>query len=886
MNPRAGRIRTPDQRLRVFVSSTLTELGAERRAARSAIEDLRMAPVMFELGARPHPPRDLYRAYLEQSDVFVGLYWERYGWVAPDEAVSGLEDEYNLAPASMPKLIYIKDSPAREQRLKDLLDRVRSDDMASYKSFATSDELGEYLRGDLATLLAERFDQSRAGAIRDEPQQQNARTTHLPAPLTELIGRDRDVAEVVDLLSTDGVRLVTIVGPGGIGKSRVAIEAAERLASRFDDAVVFVDLASATQPSLVIGAMAQALGVYDLGDLPLADKVATALSGRRSLLVLDNFEQVLDAAPLLATLLSAVPDLSFIVTSRSRLRLSGEQSYELDPLPVPVIDDDQDEPLDLPSLLSVPSVALFVARVRAVKPDFEVTEDNAAAVAGICAVLDGVPLALELAAARIRVLTPSAMLKRLDRQLPLLVEGVRDLPERQRTLRSTIEWSTRLLDDEENRLLARLGVFAGDFSLDAAEAVWAETGGTASDALTLLGALVDNSLVRQRDRGDTSMFSLLTIVREYAVERLEAEGSLEEIRGAHAAYYLLLTEEMRSTLTGRLQGESVQRLSRENDNLRAAIRFLIESDELDKAARFAWNLYIYSWVDGHLGEVRAWMTELLARNAPISDLTRAIALYFTRAITFWQDPDGIVIPGLAESADLFRRSGDLPGSALALISLALALLSAADADPPRADDALETSLNLFRESHDRWGQAMALVTLGRVALLNRKEHAALNRFEESLALAESESDELGTTIALHHLGWAHLLLGAVEHAQHCFERSLFLSARLGHDEGVAYGLEGLVAIAAARGDIERAGRLAGAAHSLRERAGLYNAPTFSFHEAYLAPVRSSAAADALASAIAAGERMSPEEATTLALMPVAVEAGSATPDADMPGSPA
>ncbi|KQX07971.1 MULTISPECIES: DUF4062 domain-containing protein [unclassified Leifsonia] len=865
MTPRAGRIRTPDQRLRVFVSSTLQELAAERRAARSAIEDLRMAPVMFELGARPHPPRDLYRAYLEQSDVFVGIYWERYGWVAPEEQVSGLEDEYNLAPTAMPKLIYIRHSAELEPRLAELLDRIRSDDTASYKSFSTAEELGEYLRGDLATLLAERFDASRApaaaapGAAGSPPE---SRLTRLPSPLTELIGRHREIEEVVDLVAGAGARLVTIIGPGGIGKSRVAIDAAEHLAERFAGHVVFVDLAAATQPSLVIAAMAQALGVRDTGDAPLADKITMALGGRQSLLVLDNFEQVLDAAPLLSRLLSDIPGLSFIVTSRSLLRVSGEHAYELSPLAVP----DAADIGDLARLIAVPSVALFVARVRAVKPDFELTEGNAAAVAGICTALDGVPLALELAAARARVLGPKAMLKRLDRQLPLLVEGVRDLPERQRTLRGTIEWSTRLLGEAENALLARLGVFAGDFSLDAAEAVHAETGG-GSDAVTLLGALVDSSLVRQRESDDVSLFSLLSTVREYALERLEAEGTLPAAQRAHADYYRVLSEEMSGSLTGRLQAESVRGLAREYDNLRAAIRYLIDAGEFDAAAGFAWNLYIFWWVDGHLGEVRGWMSEVLGADAALSDRTKATALYYSCAIVFWQDPDEVILPGLTESAELFSRSGDPSGSALALISLALALLSAQEPDPARADEALETSLGQFRDARFRWGEAMALVTLGRVALLARKEHAALNRFEESLALAESERDDLGIAIALHHLGWAHLLLGSIEHARHCFERSLAVSAGLGHDEGVAYGLEGLVAIAAAARDIDRAGRLAGAARILRERSGLYNAPTFSFHEAYLAPIRASDAAPALAAAVAEGERMTAETATDYALAP-------------------
>ena len=327
-------IRTPDQRLRIFVSSTLQELAAERRAARTAIERLHLAPVMFELGARPHPPRELYRAYLEQSDVFLGLYWERYGWVAPDEEVSGLEDEYNLCPPELPRLLYVKSpADAREPKLAALLARIRDDDRAAYKYFETPKELAQLIENDLATLLAERFDQSRAVVTADVASDADrvVEPVRLPVPLTGLVGRDGDIAAIVDRLE-HGTRFVTLAGPGGIGKSRLAIAAARAAAQDFDDGAVFVDLSAVHDPKRVPNRIAQALGVRDTGDAPIVDNLVTALRDRRILLVLDNFEQVLDAAPLLTGLLAAAPGVSMLVTSRALLRVSAEQSYEVGPL--------------------------------------------------------------------------------------------------------------------------------------------------------------------------------------------------------------------------------------------------------------------------------------------------------------------------------------------------------------------------------------------------------------------------------------------------------------------------------------------------------------------------------------------------------------------------
>ncbi|WP_411720891.1 ATP-binding protein [Mycetocola sp.] len=872
MNP-SRTIRTPDQRLRVFVSSTLKELAPERKAARTAIERLHLAPVMFELGARPHPPRDLYRSYLEQSDVFVGLYGDRYGWVAPGEEVSGLADEYLLSPRTMPKLIYIRESESREPRLTELLDRIRSDDSASFKYFSEPRELRGFLEADLATLLAERFDQSRPTPP-DVPRETQPAVVDsddaviLPAPLTELIGRERELESLERMLRGGSTRMLTLTGPGGIGKSRLAIAAADRVRDAFGGGVRFVDFSAVRDPALVPSTLAQALGVQDIGDTPVIEKLVMALRARRLLLILDNFEQIVEAAPTLTHLLTAAPDLTLLVTSRTLLRVSVEHSFPVGPLALPGTGAGIDE------VSQVPAVTLFVERAHAVKPDFELTAANVAAVVGICTALDGVPLALELAAAKVRVLSPAAMLERLDRLLAFLGGGPRDLPARQQTLRQTIEWSTQMLGDDEKNLLATIGVFEGGFSLEAVEKVWDPD--MRADTLGVLGTLVDNSLVRQQDRGDRSYFSVLATVRAYALEQLESAGTLAEMKERHARFFLGVGVDAEAQLEGPMQREWMVRLTDDRDNLLAVERYLLEREDWDRAAEFVWTLYIFWWVGGHHGEVRRWMESVLASGAPLADLTRAVALYYTRAITFWQDPDGQVVPGLLESAELFRRAGDPPGEALTRISLALALLAAREPDPAGAAAHLESSLAIFRDTGDNWGEAMALVALGRVALLQHDVQDALERFQNSLTLARKQREQLGEAIALHHLGWAQLLLGSLPDAQTSFDESLSLSLAASHDEGIAYGLEGMVATSASRGELERAGRLLGAAERLREQSGLYNAPSFSFHQQWVGQILASDGASLFEQARAAGRTLSARAAAEEALrLPAHVTSGGA-----------
>jgi predicted ATPase len=853
-------IRTPDSRLRVFVSSTLRELAAERRAARAAIERLQMAPVMFELGARPHPPRELYRAYLEQSDIFVGLYWERYGWVAPGEEVSGLEDEFRLAPPTMPRLIYIKDSDgARESRLTQLLDRIRSDDRSSFKYFGDADELTELLAEDLAVLLAERFDQSRTGPLPVQPEPEprpEPASASLPAPLTRMFGREHEIDAIVGMLRSTRPRLLTLIGPGGIGKTRVAIEVGRRLEADFPDGVVFVPLAPVDDADQVETTIAHALGVQHGGAAALVERLIASLSDRRMLLILDNFEQVLDAAPLTTTLLAEAPWLKILVTSRALLRVTGEQSVEVTPLQLPEPRFGEWDPGATRSA----AVDLLVERARAVKPDFELTPDNVEAVEGITARLEGVPLAIEIAAARLRMLTPADLLDRLGRRLDLLRGGPRSLPPRQQAVRSTIEWSARLLGPAEQDLLWRLGVFAGPFSFEAVESL----ADTPEDALPLLEALVDSSLVRQLERSGRSYFVLLATVREYALERLEEHGRVGELRSRHADYYRGWARRIGAELNGPKQAECVALLNGERENLRLAELHLLEALDWDAAVDLAWSVWSFWWIGGMLGDFRTWMERILASGEPVSDRARAIALVVTNASFFWDRPTPEIIAGLEESADLLERLGASHDAGVPMMSLSAAYALSSPPDLASAEATIDRGLRAARSSGNRWVESLLLFGRGRLELAKQNLPAAADLFEQALTIAREQQNYLGLSTFLHYLGWARLIAGQVESAAELLAEALDVSPVIDHDHGVAWDLEGVFGVAAAVGDVERAGLLAGAAEALRERIARPDRSDAVFHGPLVEQLRSSPAADLFDEAFRRGRRMPTAEAVQIA----------------------
>ena len=511
--------------MRVFVSSTLRELAPERTVVRDAISSLRLAPVLFELGARPYAPRDLYAAYVDQCDVFVGVYWESYGWIVPGGEISGLEDEFELAQGK-PMLLYIKEpAPEREERLSALIRRIEDEAGSAYRTFSSATELGALVTDDLALLLTERFHTSA-----DEPEEHS----RLPARTTSFVGRDRELAELLLLSERSDVRLVTLTGPGGIGKTRLAVEAARRLAPGFHDGVAYVPLDRLGDAELVPAAIADAVGLSSLGP-DRESGLVRWLRDRRMLLVLDNFEHLLAAAPFVTRLLEAAGDLEVIATSREPLRLQGEHEY------------------GVPAARGCTVAVHRAGRRGAAGVAWD--EENVRAAREICRRVDGLPLAVELVAAGARMLPPRALLEHariIARTAPST--GRRDAPARQQTVRATIDWSYELLDEPERDLFERLGAFGGSFTIEAARSV-AAAGGT-SRARFAFGTRRQEP---RRARGRPSRrraFACCTSSPSTRQSVSPIGWTQTTIRSLHAAYYA----ELAGAASVGLQGKRAARL--------------------------------------------------------------------------------------------------------------------------------------------------------------------------------------------------------------------------------------------------------------------------------------------------------------------------------------
>jgi predicted ATPase len=800
-------IRTPDQRLRVFVSSTLRELAPERAAAQSAITRLRLTPTMFELGARPHPPRDLYRSYLAQSEVFVGIYCRQYGWVAPGEDVSGLEDEYLLS-AGMPKLIYVKAAPEREPRLVELLDRVKADDQASYKPFDETEDLSELLADDLAVLLTERFAQS------GPSPPSGLRLATAPTPQTAIVGREGEVATVVALLRDPDVHLVTLIGPGGIGKTRLALEVARLSGSAAADpgAVSFVDLAPVHDAGVWPDVVAAALGIRPEGTRPVVHLLIDRLQGQRLLLILDNFEQVVSAADQLGELLAGCPELTVLVTSRIVLHLRGEREVALAPLATPAADG----LMDVESIGTSPAVQLLVARAQQVRSSFALTATNAAAVAELSRRLDGIPLALELAGAQLRLLPPAALLRRLGDSLDLAGSTV-DAPDRQRTLRATIEWSYSLLGEAERSLLARLSVFSGAWTINAAEAVGTVDGDL--DAMDSLSSLVAQSLVGT-DAPDPSglRFRMLGGIRAYAGERLVERGETDATVGRLAAYLIDLVWEVRDALQGPEHRSAAERLDRERDEIRSAIDWALQTDDAETVARLLTPLFTYWWSRGLLP-----MTHELAEKAAALPSASELSPYVS-ALLLGAQGMAMVITGERSAAEpLLRKTvatattlGNDRLRAYALLGLAGAL---ANSDIAKGGETLDEAVDAFRHNADSWGLALTLSTRGQFALLAGDHAAAKLMHEEALAAAEAIDNDYLRAQILDMLGLDAAAIGDLTGAWQHYSSAAELHTNLLDYEGSAYGLSGLANLALAQDRPQTAARLIGASEYARDVVG-------------------------------------------------------------------
>ena len=847
-------IRTPDQRLRVFVSSTLTELADERAAVSRAISALRLTPVLFELGAQSHPPRELYRAYLAQSEIFIGLYWQRYGWIGPEMEISGLEDEFRLS-VSKPRLLYVKaPAPQREARLTALIEELQTQGTVSYRLFRTPQELGHLVRNDLAVLLSERFAAGKAGAARSSSStaDRGRLPRSLPAASTSLIGRERDVSEISKLLETDGVRLVTLTGPGGVGKTRLAMAVGAALDGKYPQGVVFVPLASIARAELVLPRIAAAVGASLEGGRAPVEDVAERLGDMPTLLVLDNLEQVTGVGPELDQLLARCPGLKILGTSRTVLQLRAEREYSVGALTVPSV---ARRP-GLEELSSSPAVQLFVDRARAVRYGFELTADNVGAVAEICRRLDGLPLAIELAAARARLLEPQQLLGRLASSLDALGQGPADLPERQRTLRATVEWSIGLLDEAERKMLATLSVFDEGWTIEAAVHV----SGLAEDrTLDLLDALVRRSLVNIDSTNALPRFRMLSSIRELAAERLTASGDRAEVERRHAEYFGALVEN--ADWPPQKQAEWAERLRAEEGNLAIAIRWYLSHDlrPLPHMFRILW---LFWQMRDRLPDGRVWIQELRKRADSLDDRARA-ELSFICVVTALEvgDDQGALaeVPGLERLDD---RIDDPSLKSAAQLALSWAR--------PVADD-LEGALQAALAAHEGFRSrndpflGWASFTAGLLELALGRQDAARLHLTEASALGDQLGNQWLSSSSRTQLASLAVTTGDLDEARKLVRQSV--ETRPDGElstQTLTFSLVAHARLVLARGDPRSAALALGAASALRQRVGLRTWPSMRRSEAdLLAGVKGKLGPEMLEQVLAEGSRIDRDAAIAL-----------------------
>jgi predicted ATPase/class 3 adenylate cyclase/DNA-binding XRE family transcriptional regulator len=719
---------------------------------------------------------------------------------------------------------------------------------------------------------------------------------NLPLQPTLLLGREQQVADVCALLRRDDVRLVTLTGPGGIGKTRLAVQVAAELLDECADGVWYVRLSRLVDADLVVPTIAQTLGLQEASSQPMAETLREYVADKRHLLlVLDNFEQVVRAASEVAALLAASPGVRVLVTSRVPLHLRGEREYPLVPLPLP--DRGQVPPPE--TLSQYAAVALFIERAQAARPDFTATAANAPAIAEICARLDGLPLAIELAGARVKLLPPEALLARLSSRL--LTGGARDLEERQQTMRATIAWSEALLTPGERTLFRRLAVFSGGWGLEAAEAVCIAPSGAMPlemDLLDGLSGLVDHSLLQQLGEGLEPRFGMLHVIRDYALERLEYEQTMayagrdasieavgateaEAVKRAHARYFAALAQESDVELVGPTQSAWLVRLAREHDNLRAALSWAYASGERELGLHVATDLWHFWIRGGYLHEGRTWLERFLKSHLTSpEDLQLALsdasvrllarAHFVVGCIAIWQ---GDYEAATAYSEEAVRRSlasEDTLPAAFALNTLGTIALYNGDQEVAVAR--FTESLNLMQAAGDQWGMAVDAVDLGRAAELQGDLERAVAYYEDSRRYYEQVGDVGAAAHSFVHLARVARRQGDLQRAEALGRAGLSISWRAGDRSMIAEGLDGLAQTAVAlvvAGEIAhgtRAARLLGATAALRETIGAPNlSPEREAARSYEASARAALGEEAWAAAFVAGHALSLEETIAEAL---------------------
>jgi predicted ATPase/DNA-binding CsgD family transcriptional regulator len=690
-------------------------------------------------------------------------------------------------------------------------------------------------------------------------------TISLPRPLTTFIGRERETAQVVDRLRREDVRLLTLTGPGGVGKTRLAIRVAEAIAAEYPDGVWFVPLAAVRDPELVASTIARTLEVPESGDYPIAERIAAFLADRHGLLVVDNFEHVLEAGPVLTDLLSACSGLTVLVTSRTVLRLSGEHDVAVPPLSLPRQGDVSALTPDMAESIVEPSeaVRLFVARATAADTEFALTADNAADVAALCARLDGLPLAIELAAARVPTLPPQAMLRRLDRRLRLLTGGARDQPLRLRSMRDAIAWSHDLLSAEEQILFRRVAVFAGSFTLEAAEAVCAFGQAPVGDVLDGIASLTDKSLLWQEVGVDRERrFVLLETVREFGLEQLAASGEADEVADRHAAHFLALAERAAPEPPGPSGVPWLPVLDAEHPNLRAALTWLADHGAAAAFARLAAALWQFWYQHGHLGEGRWWLEQALVRAETVPPDLRVALLYKTGTLAHYQGDEARAVPLLEEGLTVARELGGTWATPYLLMTLGIVAV-----DQGRYAEAvplLEEARTIFERLEYRSGAALSLGHLAAAAYGQGELARATLIGKEALELARALEDTWAAGLAQWFLALTGCTRGEHAAAAKYLTEMLAVDLEGGNRESIAHAFACFAVLATNCGQMEYAARLLGAAGVLREAVGAALAlPERATYEEAETKARRALGAGAFSVGWLAGRALAPEEAVAL-----------------------
>ena len=677
--------------------------------------------------------------------------------------------------------------------------------------------LGEHRLKDLPA--AERIWQLDIAGLRQEfgaLRSIDARPNNLPVSATRLIGREEELRAIVELLGQR--RLVTLTGPGGTGKTRLGLAVAAQLLPDFADGAFFVGLQDARDRAGASAALASALGVRETLDRDLEQGVKDFLRERELLLVLDNFEQVVSAAPLVADLLAGSPRLRVVVTSRTVLHVSAEQEFGVPPLDLP----DRHHLPPLAALSQYEAVALFIERARAVRPDFDVTNENAPAVAEICSRLDGLPLAIELAAARIKVLSPEAILDRLERRLPVLASAGQDLPARQRTLRGTIDWSYELLDEAERRLFARLAVFVGGWTLEAADEVSNPGTELGIETLDGLGSLADKSLIRPVSGGDgETRFVMLQVINEFADERLDGEPDAGELHRRHAHHFLALVEKAEPELRRSALRRWQYRLRRDEGNLRAALRWAVEGGDVEVGMRTAGALWDYWHYWAELREGRSWLESLLALHRPArADPARAKALGGLAALVYWQGDADRAWALYEEALAIYRGIGDDGMIAQALFDSAWA--AAARRDLASVEARAREAIDLYRRADDISSAALVDAWL-RIEPLVTGLGGDVNTAAQAVREAVELSRQLGRTHDatdwLTAFAFVYRMAGDTERSTVAAQDALNTWHEIGNVGRLPVLFKLLASLALAQGRLERAVRLGVAAERYNEEIG-------------------------------------------------------------------